>query len=242
VTVVDNITAQRDPAISSGAPVTGIDAETGIDTRTGDSAEPAAHQEHAAHHPHGGGAGAKDRILATANELFYYEGIRAVGVDRLISESRVTKATFYKHFGAKETLIVSYLNSRHDSVREMLAEIVSSAASAEDAFHGLVGNIVEQVHDRQFRGCPFINAAIEFPDSHHVVREVVASHRDWYTAFIADLFRRLGHPMPGDAADEFVLLRDGTMSGGYASDPIAASAAMQRSVDRLLKESHPPLG
>jgi AcrR family transcriptional regulator len=213
VTVIDS-TAQRDPAVSDRAAVESPDSGT----------------QH-------GGAGAKDRIMATANELFYHEGIRAVGVDRLISESRVTKATFYKHFGAKETLIVSYISARHETAREILNQLVASAATPETAIHAIVDNIVEQVRSRRFRGCAFINAATEFPDSHHVVREVVAAHRDWYTAFIADLFRRLGHPMPGDAADEFVLLRDGTMSGGYASDPIAASAAMQRCVDRLLRQS-----
>lgn len=209
----NNVTAQRDPAvITHDAP---------------DSAS------------QGGGAGAKDRIMATAGDLFYHEGIRAVGVDRLISESRVTKATFYKHFGAKETLIVSYINARHEASRALLDQLVGSSSSAEEALRAIVDNIVEQVRDRRFRGCAFINAAIEFPDSHHVVREVVSAHRDWYTAFVADLFRRLGHPMPGDAADEFMLLRDGTMSGGYASDPIAASAAMQRCIDRLLTEAAP---
>jgi AcrR family transcriptional regulator len=208
VTVIDTeTTAQRDPAVQHS-----------------DALDPFAH----------GGAGAKDRIMITASELFYHEGIRAVGVDRLISESRVTKATFYKHFGAKETLIVSYVNARHDATRDLLDQLVSSSSSAEGALRAIVDNIIDQVGSRRFRGCAFINAAIEFPDSHHVVREVVSAHRDWYTAFVSDLFRRLGHPMPGDAADEFVLLRDGTMSGGYASDPIAACAAMQRCINRLL--------
>ncbi len=230
MTVTDaHVTAQRDPA---GVEHTLDDANPIANSGASDTSEadaPAVHR---------GGVGAKDRILSTANRLFYHEGIRAVGVDRLISESHVTKATFYKHFGAKDTLIVGYLNSRHDAVRALLTQIVSSAATAEEALQAIVDEIVEQAHGRDFRGCAFINAATEFPDSHHVAREVVSAHRDWYTAFMADLFRRIGHPMPGDAADEFVLLRDGTMSGGYASDPIAASAAMQRCVARLLDESH----
>src|SRR5690606_18265289 len=159
------------------------------------------------------------------------------GVDRLISESRVTKATFYKHFGAKDTLIVSYVNARHEATRAQLSELVFSAPTPSAALQAIVDNIVEQTHSHEFRGCAFINAATEFPDSHHVVREVVSAHRDWYTAFMADLFRQVGHPMPGDAADEFVLMRDGAMSGSYASDPIAASAAMQRCVTRMLRES-----
>ena len=214
MTVIDtHVTVQRDPAGPTSAP--------GSDT-------PAVAQ---------GGVGAKDRILVTANELFYHEGIRAVGVDRLISESRVTKATFYKHFGAKDTLIVSYVNARHEATRAQLSELVFSAPTPSAALQAIVDNIVEQTHSHEFRGCAFINAATEFPDSHHVVREVVSAHRDWYTAFMADLFRQVGHPMPGDAADEFVLMRDGAMSGSYASDPIAASAAMQRCVARMLRES-----
>lgn len=224
MTVVENnVTAQRDPAAPSAA------GSVPAPVSTAPASTPAAAQR--------GGAGAKARIMATANELFYREGIRAVGVDRLISESQVTKATFYKHFGAKETLVVDYVNASHEAARELLDRLVSSTATIEDALHAIVDNIIDQVHSRQFRGCAFINAATEFPDSRHIVREVVSAHRDWYTAFLADLFRRLGHPMPGDAADEFVLLRDGTMSGGYASDPIAAAAALQRCVSRLLKEA-----
>lgn len=186
---------------------------------------------------HPGGPGAKHRILTTANNLFYSEGIRAVGVDRLITESSVTKATFYKHFGAKETLVVSYIQKRHESVRAELTAATAESPTAVAAMQVIVDRIVKQARSQNFRGCAFINTATEFPDTHSAVREVVSAHRDWYTAFIADLFRQLGHPMPGDAADEFVLLRDGTMSGGYASDPIAATTALQRCVQRLLHEA-----
>src|SRR5690606_27273686 len=59
------------------------------------------------------GPGARGRILATAMRLFYYEGIRSVGIDRLIAESSVTKATFYKHFGSKDALILTYMQCVH---------------------------------------------------------------------------------------------------------------------------------
>lgn len=211
MTVIENHrTAQRDPEISGNGP------------RSASSLQ---------------GPGAKERILTTANELFYAEGIRAVGVDRLISESKVTKATFYKHYGAKESLVVSYVQGRHNATRDQLSQIVDATTSPQAALHAMVDNIVAQAHSESFRGCAFINAATEFPEPHHAVREVVSAHRDWYAAFVVDLFRKLGHPMPGDAADDFVLMRDGAMSGGYASDPVAASAALKRCVDRLLEET-----
>ena len=53
---------------------------------------------------------ARERILATAFSLFYAKGIRAVGIDLIIAESGVAKATFYKHFPAKDDLVVAYLD------------------------------------------------------------------------------------------------------------------------------------
>lgn len=182
-------------------------------------------------------APAKGRILATANELFYEDGIRNVGVDRIISASAVTKATFYKHYRAKDNLIVEYVTNRHLAVRENLAGIIGSSAGPEAAVRALVAAILDEVGRQGFRGCPFINAAAEFPDPAHPVRQIVTAHREWYTELLAGLMRDAGHPRPGDAADDLMLARDGAMSGGYAGDPVAASAALVRAVDRVLAEA-----
>ncbi len=69
------------------------------------------------------------------------------------------------------------------------------------------------------------------------MRVAVREHRDWYNTVIERFTRALGHPMPGDAADELVLARDGAMSGGYAGDPIAASSALTRTYDRVISEA-----
>jgi len=181
--------------------------------------------------------GAKVRILDTATVLFYDEGIRAVGVDRLISESSVTKATFYKHYGSKDRLILDYITAQHASEREELEELVRSYPTAKSALRALVSEVVADIAQPGFRGCAFLNAAAEIPDPSHPVRTVVALHRDWYTGFLAALVQNIGHPMPGDAADELMLARDGAMSGGYAGDPIAASAALVRVTDRVIRDA-----
>ena len=77
-------------------------------------------------------------------------------------------------------------------------------------------------------------AASEYPDHAHPVRVVVAEHRDWYTGVLTTLLADLGHRMPGDAADELMLAFDGARSGGYAGDPIAATAALGRVADSVL--------
>lgn len=179
-------------------------------------------------------APAKERILSTADTLFYEEGIRTVGVDRLIADAHVTKATFYKHFGSKERLVVAYVEKRH---RDTAARIAAYADGADDARAVLVrlrDSIVATIEQPGFRGDPFENVAAEFPEHAHPVRRAIEDHRDWYLGVLETLLRRLGVDLPGDAADDLMLARDGAMSGGYVGDPVAVTAALRRAFARVL--------
>lgn len=178
--------------------------------------------------------GAKVRILETATRLFYEEGIRNVGVDRLISEASVTKATFYKHYGSKDNLILAYIRAQHDAAVAKFEALVADADSPAGAIRAWVAAVSGQVDQVDFRGCAFLNAAAEYHDPRDPVREVVAMHRDWYTDRLASLLQAAGHPLAGDGADELMLARDGAMAGAYAGDAIAATAALGRVVERVL--------
>ncbi len=178
--------------------------------------------------------GAKVRILETASRLFYEEGIHSVGVDRLISEASVTKATFYKHYGSKDNLILAYIRAQDERVQQRMESLTGSADSPAAAVRAWVTALADDVNDPEFRGCAFLNAAAEYHDPRDPVREVVATHREWYTERLAILLQEAGHPLPGDGADELMLARDGAMAGAYAGDAIAATAALQRVVDRVL--------
>jgi AcrR family transcriptional regulator len=182
-------------------------------------------------------APAKLRILETANELFYGDGIRTVGVDRLISSSSVTKATFYKHYGSKDRLIADYVGYRHRMDVDALSTLADATDDPKKMLRSLQDAIVTAIAAPGFRGCPFINAAAEFPDQAHPVRRAVERHREWYNGVLEQLLRDLGHPLSGDAADDLVLARDGAMTGGYAGDPIAATAALSRAFDRVVGEA-----
>ncbi len=179
-------------------------------------------------------APAKRRILETANRLFYSDGIRSVGIDRLISESGVTKATFYKHYGSKDRLIVEYISQRHSRAREAVEELIREKDEPKRALQALIDQTVAEVVSPGFRGCAFINAATEFTDPLHAVRQIVSEHREWYAETLSDLLKELGHPLSGDGGDELMLARDGVMTGGYAGDPIAATTAYLRIVNRVL--------
>jgi AcrR family transcriptional regulator len=186
-------------------------------------------------------APAKLRILETANQLFYDEGIRNVGVDRLISASSVTKATFYKHYGSKDRLITDYIDHRHRLAAEWAADQLARNDDPLHLLRALQDAIVGAIEGPGFRGCPFLNAAAEFPEPSHPVRRAVERHREWYVDVLEQVLRELGHPMPGEAADDLMLARDGAMTGGYAGDPIASTTALGRAFDRVIAEARKPV-
>lgn len=185
-------------------------------------------------HPSPRAPWAKKRILEVATELFYAEGIRLVGVDRLISESQVTKATFYKHYRSKDNLVVAYISGLHAREKRHIESLIRESAGPQETLMTLAAVIIEQVQSENFRGCAFMNAAADHPDPAHPIRVLVAEHRDWYSATIETLLAQAGHPLPGEGADDFVIARDGAMFGGYAGDPIAAGGALRRAVDGIV--------
>jgi AcrR family transcriptional regulator len=180
---------------------------------------------------------ARERLLRTASALFYAEGIRAVGVDRVIEEAGVTRATFYRHFPSKDDLVVAYLRVVHDAVQAASGDEVG-----EPRLRRVIGTMGEMVCAPGFRGCSFINAAAEFADPDSPVHRAVAAHRGWLgELFTADL-TTVGHPDPAAAAAHLMMLRDGAMVAGYLADPAQAQATFAAGARDLLAAAPQPVG
>ena len=180
---------------------------------------------------------ARDRLLRTASALFYAEGLRGVGVDRVVAEASVTRATFYRHFPAKEDLVVAYLHGVDRSVRERAGEVPADPAGAVGWLRGLTGVLGDQLCGAGFRGCAFINAAAEYPDPASPVREAVRVHREWLVDAVRTAFAVTGHPEPAVAARRWLVLRDGAMVSGYLADPAPALAALDAGLRDLLAQA-----
>ena len=180
---------------------------------------------------------AKQRILDTANDLFYNDGIRIVGVDRLISVSSVTKATFYKHYVSKDRLIVTYITGRHLAVQEHVDRIIATSTSPENALRELVASLSATILAPGFRGCAFTNATAEFADPLHPVRMLVTEHREWKNQILTTLFTAMGNEHPAEAADGFIVAIDGANVGGYSGDPVAATTALHRLTETIIAGS-----
>ncbi|HCT77002.1 MAG TPA: TetR family transcriptional regulator [Micromonosporaceae bacterium] len=177
---------------------------------------------------------ARNRLLETATRLFYADGIQAIGVDRLVNEAKVTRATFYKQFPSKEDLVRAYLAQHDQRLRAQIETLAERARDPKDLVAALVDWLGELACAPGFRGCAFINAAAEYPDPGHPVRGVIAEHRRWLHKRLKGILAEAGHPRPDEAATTLILLRDGAMVGGYLDDPAAVTASLRSAVKAAL--------
>jgi AcrR family transcriptional regulator len=185
---------------------------------------------------------ARERLLATASALFYRDGIRAVGVERILAEAPATRATFYRHFPSKEDLVVAYLRGFDARTRAEIQGITGAASSPADALRAIGAALADSLSAPGFRGCAFLKAAAEHPDPDDPVRRVVLDHRAWYLATLTDLFTQVvgsaDSPEPPRAAAHFLMMRDGAMSGADLDGADHVGEAFRRGVEGLLVAVH----
>ncbi|MPZ51103.1 MAG: TetR family transcriptional regulator [Dehalococcoidia bacterium] len=180
---------------------------------------------------------ARARILVAANGLFYRHGIRAVGVNAVIAAADVAKATFYQHFPAKDDLMVAWLQGGDARWFDRLREIAEREARAP---HELVPAFFEAlaawVATDEFRGCGFINSAVELPAT-HPARSVIEEHSHEIETYFRDALRRAGFPDADAIAEEAYVLMVGAIVAAMTrrtADPARRATA---SVRRLLNNA-----
>jgi AcrR family transcriptional regulator len=178
---------------------------------------------------------ARSRLLAAATRVFYAEGIHSVGVDRIIAEAKVTRATLYRHFPGKDDLIVSYLREADQAIRGPIDAVIAEGRPAPDTLRAVAESIAAGIRSPGFRGCAFLNAAAEYPDPDHPVHQAVLAHRDWFQRTVTDLLAKIGDAPAEPAARHFVMLRDGAMAAGCLSDPERVCETFLNGVEDLLR-------
>ncbi len=174
----------------------------------------------------------RERILATASDLFYREGARAVGVDLVVERAGVAKTSLYRHFGTKDELIAAFLTREDEQFWqqwESVAERNRADAQAElDAHMHWIG---ERLGRQNYRGCPQLNVAAEFPDADHPARVIAASHKQELRRRLKGIVDRLGVLRPDDLAAQLLLL----VNGAFVSSHVIAA---DEAVPVLLAASH----
>jgi AcrR family transcriptional regulator len=177
---------------------------------------------------------ARTRLLATAGQIFYSEGIHSIGVDRIIGEAGVTRATFYRHFPAKDDLVVAYLADAHRAEKAQVDAAIAANRPPADTIRGIAEGIAKYIQSRGFRGCAFLNAVAEYPNPGHPVHRAVIEHRQWFLDTINSLFARIDLTTAEASARHFVMLRDGAMAAGCLFDTKLIRETFLHGVDGLV--------
>ena len=163
----------------------------------------------------------KDRILETADRLFYLQGIRAVGVDTIAAEIGISKRTLYNHFPSKDALISAYL------ARRFVAPRPSQKPPAEQIL-GTFDSLERRFSAKDFRGCPFVNAVAELGSEDQSVRRIAVAFKESRRLWFRDLLLQLGVADAEGLATQLALLVDGSIAQDLVrNDPAMARAAKQ---------------
>ncbi|MCC2674454.1 MAG: TetR/AcrR family transcriptional regulator [Ramlibacter sp.] len=178
---------------------------------------------------------ARDKVFATARDLFYREGFRAVGVDAVVAASGVAKTTLYRWFPTKDDLVVAVLDSRNE---EFWAQWEATAerhmGRPREELLAQVRWIARYIASEDSRGCAFLNAAAEFPDPSHAVREKVARNKQTLRRRVLSLCMAAGAEDAALLADQLVLMIDGAFAGSEALGKNGPAKTLQRAAQAVI--------
>lgn len=183
---------------------------------------------------------ARQRVLLTACQLFYRDGIRATGIDRVIAESGVTKVTFYRHFASKNELVCAYLHHRHDRWMAWFTDALARHAPA-GGLATLGAALGEWLRDEGFRGCAFLNGVGELGEALPEVVAITRQHKAEITAAIEGLLP--ASPHRNSLARAATMAADGAIvQAQFAHTPdatLATLALMLRALDSCSAPGQP---
>lgn len=179
---------------------------------------------------------ARERILASAIELFYRDGIRAVGIDTVIAHSGVAKMSLYRNFASKDELIVAFLEVRRVRYWDWWDKVAAAEEGNPRAqLRAIFQALAERTTGDDYRGCPFINTSAEFPEKSHPARIVVRRFKDEMQARLRALTAALGAKDPDGLADQLILVVDGAYATGQILGPARQATAIVAAAEALVE-------
>src|SRR4029077_5520193 len=183
---------------------------------------------------------ARERLLTAADKLFYAEGVHVVGVDRIVEQAGVTKASLYNTFGSKDELVRAYLDQHMRLRQERIARILTANDTPRERIVAIFAEVEGFLGGSQFRGCRFISAAAEARpgDASEVM---AAKYRTWLLTLFTDLAEAAGAIDAKQLGRRLLLLYDGAaVAARMDPDRDAAARAMHSAVVALLDAAIPP--
>ena len=184
---------------------------------------------------------ASDRLLQAANDLFYKQGIRAVGVDQIVKTANVAKISMYRAFPSKDDLIVAYLGDRDAAFWREWDGAVAGADEAEGQLRAAIAFVRAATTDPEYRGCPFANFTSEYPNREHAGRRIVEASKSELRRRLTDLCDRMNVHDPRRLAEALFILVEGVFSVSQTAgrnEPFAGDALSWATEALLASQKH----
>jgi AcrR family transcriptional regulator len=176
---------------------------------------------------------ARERLLASANELFYNEGVQTLGIDRVIEHAGVAKATLYNLFGSKEGLVLAYLAARHDGTAARIAAAVDRHRNSRRRLLAVFEAQAQVFAQPGFRGCAFVSAFAEAPLG-GLVAQASSDYRTWVRALFIDLAEQAGATDPPELARQLQIIFDGGMLAAWMDGDPSIATSSRAAAEALL--------
>ncbi|WP_063533618.1 TetR/AcrR family transcriptional regulator [Burkholderia sp. MSMB1589WGS] len=181
------------------------------------------------------GAQAQQHLLRAAEELFYQEGIRAVGVDAVVERAGVNKMSLYRQFASKDELVLAYLDRMDACFFERLdTSVAKHPGDPKAQLVQYFDDLAQRASQPGYRGCPFVNVATEFPDLDHPARRAVADNKDRLMARLVALSEAARAREPRALAGALALLIEGIYAASQTYRPGASPIGGAPGVARQL--------
>jgi AcrR family transcriptional regulator len=177
----------------------------------------------------------KERILKTADRLFYLQGIRAIGVDTIAAEIGISKRTLYNHFPSKDALIAAYLERRF--MQPPPSAPAPSAQTAAAQILATFDSLERRFASPSFRGCPFVNAVAEVGSELRTVKKIAKAFKESRRVWFRDRLDQLGVADADALATQLVLLVDGSIAQDLVRDDPAMARAAKEAATVLLRNA-----
>src|ERR1700719_3385603 len=163
---------------------------------------------------------ARQRILDAASEMFYRDGIRAVGIDAIIAQSGVAKMSLYRNFPSKDALVAAWLEDRNAFFwRRWGKAEASRGGDPRGQLEAILDMVAATASNPKWRGCPFLNTGTEFPEPGHPARAVILAHKRTVGERLRALAAAAEARDPDLLAEQLQLLIDGAYAIGQSLGP-----------------------
>jgi AcrR family transcriptional regulator len=165
------------------------------------------------------GSAARERILETAERLFYRDGYRGVGVDTIVADAGVAKMTLYRHFPSKDDLIAAYLERTNEQLLAWMEGLIAAHEDPRSALEAVFEGVAKLASSPECLGCAFVAAAGEFPEPDHPGHRVATTHKRAVVDRLRELAEQAKARDPNALAEELILIMDGAWSAARVFGP-----------------------